>query len=150
ARAPLFERLSDPGAGSPSPTPSSRVLDTEALRDQVRGEILRLLNTRRGLPEPLSSLASDTVLAYGLADFSPLTASSDTDRNQLAETIAQLVRAHEPRLAEVRVVLQPVPGKPTAIAGVIMGKLKTGLVPEPVAFHLTIDARNPDETIALV
>jgi type VI secretion system protein ImpF len=150
ARAPLFERLADPGAGAHSgPTPPS-VLDAAALREQVRGDLIRLLNTRCGLRGSQREFSGDTVLTYGMPDFSALSAASEADRNALAETVAKLIRRHEPRLAGVRVVLRTVPGSPAAVAGVIVAMLRTGPVPEPVSFQLAIDTRHSEDAVAVV
>jgi type VI secretion system protein ImpF len=149
ARAPLFERLADPGAGAQSNTTAPSVLDRAALRDQVRDDLSRLLNTRSGLRSSHRELAGNTVLTYGLPDFSFLSAAKEEDRNWLAETVAQLIRIHEPRLAGVRVVLRTVPGNPAAVAGLIIAVLRTGPVPEPVSFQLSIDTRHTDRPVAV-
>lgn len=151
ARTPLFDRLADPGTGfQPAARAAAPVLTEFALRDHVRDELTRLLNTRSALPAPLNGLASDTVLTYGLPDFSHLSPANETERNVLAQKIAHLVRSHEPRLHDVRVLLRTVPGNPLAVTGTILGSLRIGLVPEPVTFHLTIDTRNPEQSIALL
>jgi type VI secretion system lysozyme-like protein len=150
ARAPLFERLADPGAGTQPGGSPPNVLDARALRDRVRDDLSRLLNTRSGMRGTQRELAEDTVLTYGLPDFSNLSASSDTDRNLLAETVARQIRVHEPRLAGVQVVLRTMPENPMAVAGVILGMLRVEPVPEPVSFHLSIDTRHSENSVAVI
>jgi type VI secretion system lysozyme-like protein len=150
ARAPLFERLADPGAGANSDSARPAVLDASALRDCVRDDLARLLNTRSGTRGVQREMAEETVLAYGLPDFSALSPASDADRATLAETVARQVRRHEPRLSQVQVLLRIIPENPMAVAGVIVAVLHVGPVPEPVSFRLAIDTRHSENSVAVV
>jgi type VI secretion system protein ImpF len=118
------------------------VLDSAALRESVRQDLARLLNTRSSLRGPLEQLASGTVLDYGLPDFSALTPASDSDRNLLAKAVAARISAHEPRLRNVRVVIGADPLSPMSVQGAIMASLAMGEVYEPVTFHMSMDLRS--------
>jgi len=139
ARAPLFERLSDANPHSWQSWSSGRVLDYLALKESVRLDLARLLNTRSCLSDALDELVQGTVLGYGLPDFSALGPASSDDRQRLGDAIAQRIAAYEPRLCEVRVTVNPPVGNPTAVAGVIEAALRVGSVYEPVSFQMTME-----------
>ncbi|ENQ7719310.1 type VI secretion system baseplate subunit TssE [Pseudomonas aeruginosa] len=70
ALPPLFERLSAEADERPA-------FDDRALAESVRGELLRLLNTRR------PANARSGILAYGLADWTAVQRLRAEDRRQL-------------------------------------------------------------------
>jgi type VI secretion system protein ImpF len=140
-RALLFDRLVDLEPASSQESPPFRVLDRQALEASVRREVARALNTRCPRPERLEEEGERTVLNYGVPDFSFLAAARTTDRERLAEDLAQAVAAYEPRLSQVRVALDPVEGNPTALAGRIEAVLAVGMVREAVTFPLLIQVR---------
>lgn len=103
ARALLFERLVDLEPERKEEAQPFRVLNREELRESVRRELGRLLNTR--CPVPLDRLAEEerTVINYGLPDFTSLSPQSVHDRKLICELISQSITAYEPRLRNVRV-----------------------------------------------
>jgi len=139
ARVPLFERLVDnDGAASHEARPY-RIHDRQGLLNSVRNEVSRLLNTRCPRPEDPRDLNHRTVLDYGIPDFSPRSAVSETDRQRLGDIIAKTVAAYEPRLSEVRVTLDPDPSHPLAALGRMEAVLRIGTFLEPVSFLLAFD-----------
>lgn len=76
ALPPLFERLSAEADERPA-------FDDRALAESVRGELLRLLNTRR------PANARSGILAYGLADWTAVQRLRAEDRRQLAREVRQ-------------------------------------------------------------
>jgi type VI secretion system lysozyme-like protein len=141
----LFERLVDADSANParpkisSPPP---VLDYFALRESVRTELNRLLNTRAPLDPAIRSRVPNTVLNYGLPDFSALEASSQGDRIKLADLIAKKISVFEPRLTRVRVVLEKNPERPTSLIGIVRAHLGFGKIQEPVSFPLMLDGKS--------
>jgi type VI secretion system lysozyme-like protein len=106
APMPLFERLADDApfdAHERTDAVAARSLDAQSLRESVRAELLRLLNTRRGR----SRLDAADVLHYGLPDWSALSGARAGDRSALEREVAQAIRAFEPRLAAPRVTIAP-------------------------------------------
>lgn len=85
ALPPLFERLSAEADERPA-------FDDRALAESVRGELLRLLNTRR------PAHARSGILAYGLADWTAVQRLRAEDRRQLAREVRAAVEHFEPRL----------------------------------------------------
>lgn len=125
--APLFERL----AAGEAQASGIEAFDPQALADSVRGELLRLFNTRRA-GEALTSPPS--ILDYGLADWSALQGQRSDDRRKLAREIRQAVAHFEPRLALDAVDVQPLEGQPQRLGITLHGALRSGLQHWPVAF----------------
>ncbi len=136
ARALLFDRLVDEHPESAEEAQSLRVLGRDALRESVRRELARLLNTRSPRPEAFTSGEELTVLDYGVPDFSHLTAASPDDRRNLADILAKAIAAFEPRLRQVQVILEQPPGGETRLVGHIHAMLEVGTVKEPISFPL--------------
>jgi type VI secretion system lysozyme-like protein len=146
---PLFDRLAEAPAESRRGPFAYRVLDAPSLRESVRQDLARMLNTRSSLRGPLRELADGTVLDYGLPDFSSLAPASDTDRNLLAKAVAARISAHEPRLRNVRVVMGPDAANPRAVQGAIMASLVMGEVYEPVTFYIAMELGSSSSPAAL-
>jgi type VI secretion system protein ImpF len=107
----------------------------------VRSELSRLLNTRAPLEPAIRKQAPNTVLNYGIPDFSSSEPSSQGDRTKLADLIAKKIELYEPRLTSVRVVLEKNPERPTTLIGVVRAHLNFGKLHEPVAFPLLLDGK---------
>jgi type VI secretion system protein ImpF len=134
ARMPLFDRLVDRDPRLRREARPLRALDRRGLRESVRRELERLFNTR--CPVPAHRLAGRlrTVLDYGIPDLSGYSARNPEDRERLADALRRAVEAYEPRLADVRIQLEAVPGDDLALAGRIQALLVADSVPEPVSF----------------
>lgn len=146
---PLFDRLVEGRTESGRPAALPQVLNAGALREAVRQDLSRLLNTRSALRGSLRQLAEGTVLDYGLPDFSSLTPASDADRNLLASLVARAVAAHEPRLVNTRAVVRPDPANPKAVYGILSGSLRIGAIYEPVTFQMTIEIGSQTKQVSL-
>src|SRR5688572_33374580 len=139
ARAPeahalreLVAREQAEGEGRPF-----RAFDVRALKESVRRELWRLLNTRRhGRPWQADGREEMTVLDYGLPDFSSLSAASGDDQNRLAAEVAAAVTAFEPRLRDVRVTVERLRREDRALLLRLDARLAVGSVAEPVSFVL--------------
>lgn len=108
ARALLFERLVDldPKALKEEPRPL-RILNKQELKESVRRELERLLNTRSSIPTPLYGEEELTVLDYGIPDFSSFSAHNADDHRRIETIIKRSISAFEPRLQEVQVTVEP-------------------------------------------
>jgi len=148
-RALLFERLADDEPRSPEEEAQPfRVLDVRALRESVRAELSRLLNTRRhGRRGGAADGGAMTVLDYGLPDFSSLSAASGEDQRRLAAEVAAAVAAFEPRLRDVRVRVERVAGADRSLALRVEATLSVGLVAEPVSFPVLVRARTAEAEV---
>lgn len=148
-RALLFERLSDaePRTREEEAQPF-RVLDVRALKESVRRELGRLLNTRRHARSgPGAGENGMTVLDYGIPDFSPLSATSGDDQQRLASEVAAAVTAFEPRLSGVRVTVERLRSEDRALLLRIEGRLAVGRVAEPVSFPVLVRAKSGEAVV---
>lgn len=79
--------------------------DIRAIRDSVRGELERLLNTRwrcRAWPPNLEEL-DQSVVNYGIPDFSGASFRDARSQRELRQIIERAIRLFEPRCQKVRV-----------------------------------------------
>jgi type VI secretion system lysozyme-like protein len=106
--------------------------------ESVMRELRALLNTRLPVgpgPNPAHP-GAETVINYGLPDFSRLNAVSPSDREMLARLIERKVEAFEPRLKHVFVSLEPDPQERGAVVGTMQATLHAESIHEPVTFRL--------------
>ena len=139
----LFERLCmDPGQGVQGDArmleASFRAYDLQALADSVMRELQSLLNTRLPVAVGFSDESTQSVVNYGLPDFSALNAASPGDRTLLARLIERKIAAFEPRLRDVRVILEAHPTSRRALVGTMSGNLQLAAISEPVSFPVTL------------
>jgi type VI secretion system protein ImpF len=139
-KTPLFDRLLDDGINVRQPVSPTRSLDMPSLRESVRADLSRLLNTRTNLRGAVKDLASGTVLDYGIPSLSPISPASDDDRRILAELLEKIVAQYEPRLRSVRILVQQDKTDPRALIGVVYGNLVSGNEMENVYFPLALDS----------
>lgn len=142
ARTPLFDRLVDRSPKLRHEVRPARTLDRQGLRESVRRELERLLNTRCPFPAHRLADRPRSVIDYGLPELTGFSANRVEDRDRLAELIRRAVEAFEPRLAGVRVRLEPVPGDSLSLMGSLEGLLKFDGVTEPVSFHTAVETRS--------
>lgn len=133
-RAPLFDRLVDRDPRWRRELRPLRTLDREGLLESVRRELARLLNTRAPLPPEELAGRQRTVIDYGVPDFANYSPASHDDRRRLAEALRQAIAAYEPRLAQVKVTVEPAPAEEGALVGRIDAVLVVEEVHEPVSF----------------
>lgn len=134
-RAPLFDRLVQPGGRRPAPRHDT--LDRAGLRESVRRELEQLFDTRCSLPAEALRGRERTVIEYGLPDLSVLAPARHADRVRLAAILREAIEAYEPRLADVRVTVAapaPEPGRRQALRARIDAVLVIDDVPESVSF----------------
>jgi type VI secretion system protein ImpF len=103
----VLDRLLDDEPGVSSEPARGRVQVLRALKQSVRRDLENLLNTRTrclvwppGLKELKQSLVN-----YGLPDFTGADLGSKKDREQFCGVVQSVIRQHEPRFKSVRVQL---------------------------------------------
>ena len=144
AKALLFDRLTDLEPAISTERRPRRILDPAALRESIRIEIARLLNTRRSVAEDRRG----GVIDYGMPDFGPTTPVNESHRTKLEANIASVLATHEPRLRNVQVKLICDPKDKLGLIGSIQGTLATEFLSEPVSFPLAIRAGNSVVAVA--
>jgi type VI secretion system lysozyme-like protein len=140
-RALLFERLAggDPPAAREGARPF-RVHETASLKESVRRELVRLLNTRSSAGINSRGGGEMSVLDYGVPDFTALSALSGDDRSKLSAAVAQVITAFEPRLRDVRVTSEGLRSNDRALILRLDAMLVVGEHSEPVSFPLLVRA----------
>jgi type VI secretion system lysozyme-like protein len=136
ARALLFERLVDRDHRAREEQDPARMLDPAALRLSVRRELEHLLNTRCALPAEALEGRARTTLEYGVPDFSHLQTRDTGAQKQVAEEVRRAVAAYEPRLKQVKVMVEPgaAPDAERRLTVRVEAMLVVGEVMEPVSF----------------
>jgi type VI secretion system protein ImpF len=149
-RAPLFDRLVDLDPQSPGEPRPLRTLDRAGLRESVRRELERLLNTRSSLPvDRLEERQDLTVLEYGIPDLSAFSAGSPEDQKRLAAIVARTVAAFEPRLSEVRAVFERLGPSGRSAELRVDAVLSFDEVREPVSFPTLLTVQNGEARVSL-
>jgi type VI secretion system lysozyme-like protein len=148
-RALLFERLTDEGPRAPEGEARPfRVHEVEELKESVRRELSRLLNTRCSVPSHLLGARERSVLDYGIPDFSSLSATSGDDQNRLASIVERTVAAFEPRLRGVRVRAESVRAEDRALVLRVEAALVVGTHAEPVSFPLLVRTKTGEAEVS--
>src|SRR5215470_2678256 len=137
ARALLFDRLVD----VPDEERSLRILNSEQLKDSVRRELGRLLNTRCSIPLHRVGEEERSVINYGIPDFSSLSPHNADDHALIASIVGQTITAFEPRLRQVRVEVGPAFTAESALWLNISAELVVGMFAEPVSFPVTLNGK---------
>ncbi len=149
-RAPLFDRLVDLDPRSPGEPRPLRTLDRAGLRESVRRELERLLNTRSSLPvDRLEERPDLTVLEYGIPDFSAFSAGRPEDQQRMARILARAIAAFEPRLHEVRAVFEELYDSGRAAAWRFDAVLIFDEVREPVSFPTLLTVQSGEAQVSL-
>jgi type VI secretion system protein ImpF len=133
--SPLFDRLVDREPQIPAEPRPLRTLDPRGLRESVRRELERMLNTRSSFPvDRLVERDELTVLEYGIPDLSAFSAGNEDDQRLLTGLVARAVAAFEPRLRRVRVAFERLEDGQRSLRLRIDAELITDEVAEPVSF----------------
>jgi type VI secretion system protein ImpF len=134
-RAPLFDRLTDLDPESAGELRPMRTLNRTGLRESIRRELGRLLNTRSSIPvDELAQRPELTVLEYGIPDLSAYSAGDDGHQRLLAGILARVITAFEPRLREVRVSVVRLEDEQRSLRLRIDAVLTADEVARPVSF----------------
>jgi type VI secretion system protein len=114
--------------------------DPRAAIASVLGHLGKILNTRQG-----SAL---TATDLGMPDFTSITSSLDADSlPEMAETISSIIARYEPRLADVRVDVDPLHDKSFMVGFKLAAKVRVDDREIPVVFETIL---NPDGHISVL
>ncbi|KKB65343.1 type VI secretion protein [Robbsia andropogonis] len=133
----LLDKLFDDDVRRSAASSALRTLSVEELKATVARDVEALLNTRTPLSEAdLETLpeCKQSVLTYGLQDFSGLSLASYYDRTFICDAIQQAIAWHEPRLQEVKVSLELKEQATSALYFAIQALLVVHPAEEPVSF----------------
>ncbi|PWT92717.1 MAG: type VI secretion system baseplate subunit TssE [Blastocatellia bacterium] len=119
---------------------ASRSKSLRQLKQSVMRDLEWLLNTRQiagGIPEDLKE-ANDSIVMFGLPDFTVLSMESPDDQKYIKHEIEQAVRRFEQRLEGVQVSIEPVLSTERIIHFRIDARLKVDPAPEPITFDTVL------------
>jgi type VI secretion system protein ImpF len=135
----VLDRLVDFEPEVKAEPPASRSKALRQVKQALKRDLEWLLNTRRVLevPEELP-LLSNSLLAYGLPDFSTLSVKSAEDQHGLLLALETTLRRFEPRLEDVVVSVASSSVLERAFRFRIEARLRIDPVPEPISFDTTL------------
>jgi type VI secretion system protein ImpF len=146
----LLDRLIDEAPDEPQDPPLSLGEAMEVLRRSAQRDLQALLNTRRRWRSwaPELTELGQSVIGYGIPDFSTGALADATRRTRLCTEIEAVIRRFEPRFASVKVTEMP-RGDPldTRLRLRIEALLHAEPAPEPIAFEGTINAATAEVTL---
>jgi type VI secretion system protein ImpF len=138
ARATLFDRLVDLEPELSREPQPLRTFNKKELLASVRSEVGRLLNTRCPTPANLDGEQEQTVIDYGIPDFSSFYPQNPDDQRRLALVVSKAISAFEPRLQQVRATVEEVENDIRALRIRIDAVLVYESVREPVSFPVVV------------
>jgi type VI secretion system protein ImpF len=136
----FFDRL----LGTPVRHATSTTLlrmSAEDLKDAVARDLEALLNTRSVIPDGLLTgypECSESIVSYGMIDFADLSLSSPSDRAYICACIEKAIARHEPRLRDVKALLDVREGMVNRLNFSITGLLVASTSQEPVNFDAVL------------
>jgi type VI secretion system protein ImpF len=137
----VLDRLIDE---DPSVSTEPAWQQSQSVRDyelSVVRDLEALLNTRQTLVHASDEAGelSQSVLTYGMPDFTSAGVGSAREREQLRQAIERAIRRFEPRLRQVRVSLHPPKGEfDRTLHMTIDGMLSVQPNPQPISFETTV------------
>ena len=135
----VLDRLVDFDPELKTEPPPSRSKALRQVKQALKRDLEWLLNTRRVLevPDELPLLA-DSILAYGLPDFSNFSVKSAGDQHDLTLALEATLKRFEPRLEDVVVSVASTSVLERAFRFKIEARLRIDPVPEPISFDTTL------------
>ena len=132
----VLDRLIDREPRQTEDSPATRAQSVRHLKAALRRDLEWLLNTRRNpeaAPETMVEL-SNSLYNFGLPDFSSASVNTPRDRDWLLVELERTVALFEPRLKDVRVLMQEQPGIGRSLHLQIEGLLQMDPAPEHISF----------------
>lgn len=136
----LFDRLLGVPNRGPGQSAAAR-MTIEELKDTVARDLESLLNTRSSMvDDDLKAYpeCSRSMVTYGLNDFADLCLSSPTDRAAICASIEKTIGCHEPRLRNVRALLEMRDDSVNRLNFSITAVLVASVSQEPVNFDAVL------------
>jgi type VI secretion system protein ImpF len=135
----VLDRLVDFDPELKAEPPPSRSKALRQVKQALKRDLEWLLNTRRVLevPDELPLLAN-SILAYGLPDFSNFSVKSAGDQHDLTLALEATLKRFEPRLEDVVVSVASTSVLERAFRFKIEARLRIDPVPEPISFDTTL------------
>ena len=143
AQLSVLDRLLDDEPRNKEEALLSRAQSVRQLKAALRRDLEWLLNTRRASEEIAEELkeVQSSVYAYGLPDFTALTAGSEQARLRLRRAIERAIETFEPRLINTSVTAMAAEEDKDrrVVRFLISGLLRMQPAPEPVVFDTLLE-----------
>ena len=136
----VLDRLIDNEPEVSREPPLSRSKSVRLLKQSVKRDLERLLNTRQlpdDVPADLKEL-NKSVLMFGLPDFSNASIRNASDVLQLRRALETALARFEPRLDDIVVSADPAPRADRAVRFRISAQLRIDPAPEPITFDTVL------------
>jgi type VI secretion system protein ImpF len=144
ARATLLDRLTDLQPELAKEAKPLRTLDRYQLRQSVRRELERLLNTRCSHPLERVEEMGRSVVNYGMPDFSHFSPRNPDERKILEREVARVIEAFEPRFQDVQVVVEEYRENQKALMAHVNAIIVVESIRDPVSFPFVIQLKDRD------
>ncbi len=141
----VIDRLIDTDPKASSEVPLQRAQSLRDLRASVKRDLEWLFNSRQPVqaaPESCEEV-NKSLYNYGLPDITSANLASPDGRHRLVRAMEAALLVFEPRLANIRVVLNTVAGEKTPqIRFTVEGLLRVDPAPEHVSFDTLLEVSN--------
>ena len=146
----VLDRLVDHEPEVSAEPPLSRAKSLRQIKQSVRRDLEWLLNARHsgtkrkgaqqpdGDDEEFARELQNSLLCYGLPDFSSASILSAQDQNRIRRALEAAIAKFEPRLRDVLVTLLPLRENERALRFRIDARLRVEPAPEPVTFDTVL------------
>ncbi|QQS39647.1 MAG: type VI secretion system baseplate subunit TssE [Acidobacteriota bacterium] len=142
----LLDRLTDYEPKTSTEAPKSRTRSLAEMKQSVRRDLEWLLNSRSypvDVDEDLEEI-SKSVVTFGLPDFTGISARSHTDLKRINLQLKEAIERFEPRLLDLKVVLEPVNNTDRELRFRVEAFLNVEPTPEPVVFDTVLELGSGD------
>ena len=136
----LLDRLVDADYKNSRDPATSRAETVRDLKRAVQRDLENLLNSRNPYADLPSAFAEagQSVITYGLPDFSTMSLKTEADRNRLRLLIEAAIRAFEPRLAGVSTAVRATSDTDRSLRLRVDARLLMDPSPEAVSFDVVM------------
>jgi len=137
----VLDRLIDLDPKSQLEAPLTRAQSLRRLKAALKRDLEWLLNTRRVVEDvpTTDAVLEHSLYHYGLPDFTGLSLRSTRDQQKITRSLESVIMRFEPRLANVRVTMEPVTENARLLRFVIEGMLRIDPAPERVSFDTVLE-----------
>lgn len=146
----ILDRLLDNAPGVSQEPVSGRFQSVRELERIVARDLEALLNTRQETLEELPAEFAEvnrSLLTYGVPDLSSFSLDSESERARIQAVLEQAIALFEPRLEQVRVVLEGPRNHDRGLRFRIEALLRVEPAPEPVTFDALLQVNTQQYVI---
>jgi type VI secretion system protein ImpF len=139
----ILDRLTDLEPDTRTEPAGGHAMTWRDVKDAVRRDLENLLNTRQVHPRLPADYeeAAQSVLTYGLPDFTQGTVGTPKERDTLRMSIEDVLQRFEPRLRHVKVTIGAAPNRfDRTLHLTIEGELVVHPYAEAVAFDTVVES----------